>query len=1033
MKKKGKQDRGDQAPSGVVEPPSLMEAGPAAAGSKQAREVSSGSGLFPVVGIGASAGGLAAFEAFFSGMPEGVDPGMAFVLVQHLAPDHKSILTELIRRYTRMQVFEVEDGMVVKPNCAYIIPPNRDMAFLNGALHLMEPSAPRGQRLPIDFFFRSLALDMHERAIGIVLSGTGSDGTQGIRAIKGEGGMVMAQTPNSTEFDGMPCSATATGLVDFELAPAAMPAQLMAFAAHPFGNPAESAPVPSPRTESAMKKIFILLRAKTGHDFSQYKPNTIHRRIQRRLAIHQIETVDGYASYLQQTPAEVDGLLRDLLIGVTGFFRDPEAFKTIEDRIIPMMFAGKPAGAGFRIWSAGCSTGEEAYSIAILLQEHQEALKQSYNIQVFATDIDKQAIATARAGVYPASIAADISPERLSRFFTAEEGGSGYRIHKVIRDMLVFSEQDLIKDPPFSRLDLISCRNLLIYMSGDLQKRLIPLFHFALNPGGILFQGTSETVGEFGDLFAVLDRKSKLYQRKEDVHGTQRAALVKVLPPMVAMSMARTPERTATSVKQPLRELTEQALLQQVAPAAALVNAQGDILYLHGRTGMYLELNPGEAAINNILKMAREGLRHELTAAMHRAVGMKEIVRRQNLRVKTNGDFTPVNLTIRPVAVNPGATQEESLFLVILEEAPQPDEPVGDSSPGNGDHSSDTDARIVALKQELRAKEDYLKASNEELETSNEELKSSNEEMQSVNEELQSTNEELETSKEELQSVNEELATVNAELQTKVADLSRANNDMNNLLAGTGIGTVFVDHQLRILRFTPSATRIINLIPGDIGRPVGHLVSNLVGYDSLVADVQSVLDTLVPKDVEVQTAEGKWYEMHIQLYRTLDNVIEGAVITFVGITELKGMEAALQGSEHLFQQFAASLPQLVWTCRPDGLYDHLSPQWVDFTGVPEAQQLGMRWLDQVHPDDRAALMNAWNTAMTTGESFDIGYRLRHHDGVYHRFDAHASALRDSTGRIVKWFGLNTDITQSPSGLSGTRAEETPAGKASGAQ
>ncbi|MEI6310577.1 MAG: chemotaxis protein CheB, partial [bacterium] len=426
---------------------------------------------FPIVGIGASAGGLAAFEAFFSGMPADADPGMAFVLVQHLAPDHESILTDLIRRYTRMQVFEVEDGMAVQPNCAYIIPPNRDMAFLNGTLQLMEPSAPRGQRLPIDFFFRSLAQDQHERAICIVLSGTGSDGTQGVRAIKGEGGMVMVQNPASTEYDGMPRSAIGTGLVDYELPPAEMPAQLIVYVAHAFGKPAGMHSfVPAPKAENALKKIFILLRAQTGHDFSQYKPSTVNRRIERRLAVHQIKTMDSYVKYLQQTPAEVEALFRDLLIGVTSFFRDPEAFQVLEQQVIPKLFAGKPSSAVIRIWSPGCSTGEEAYSIAILLAERQEAMKQSFKVQVFATDIDSQAIATARVGLYPAGIAADLSPERLARFFSVETDGNAYRIQKGIRDMLVFSEQDVIKDPPFSKLDLLSCRNLLIYMGGDLQK-----------------------------------------------------------------------------------------------------------------------------------------------------------------------------------------------------------------------------------------------------------------------------------------------------------------------------------------------------------------------------------------------------------------------------------------------------------------------------------------------------------------------------------------------------------------------------------
>lgn len=863
---------------------------------------------FPIVGVGASAGGLAAFEAFFSGMPVDTNPGMAFVLVQHLAPDHKSILSELIRRYTRMQVFEVEDGITVQPNCAYIIPPNRDMAFLKGTLQLLEPSAPRGQRLPIDFFFRSLAQDQGERAIGIVLSGTGSDGTLGVRAIKGEGGMVMAQNPASTEFDGMPRSAIATGLVDYELPPAEMPAQLIAYVTHAFGHARSPAAVQSPRTESALKKIFVLLRAQTGHDFSQYKPSTINRRIERRMAVHQIDAIDSYVRYLQQTAPEVEALFRDLLIGVTSFFRDPEAFHVLEEQIIPKLFDDKSSGSVVRVWSIGCSTGEEAYSIAILLQERMQALKQSYTVQLFATDIDSRAIATARAGVYPASIAADISPERLARFFTAESDGSAYRIHKGIRDMLVFSEQDVIKDPPFSKLDLISCRNVLIYMAAELQKKLIPLFHYALKPGGRLFLGTSEGVGEFAELFAVLDRKSKLYQREQDFHGMNRAAPGRFLPPMTRLDVAlqQGAKKTAFPVKLPMRELAEQALLQQCVPTSALVNDQGDILYLHGRSGMYLEPAPGEAGISNILKMAREGLRRDLTMALQKAAGTKSTVRCPGLRVKTNGHFTLVNLTVCPVAESSAATPESHLYLVIMEDAPDtaPDsvqQAAIPASAGASGAESDAESRIAALKQELRAKDEYLQSTHEELESSNEELKSSNEEMQSVNEELQSTNEELETSKEELQSVNEELGTVNSELQTKVVDLSRANNDMNNLLAGTGIGTVFVDHQLRIMRFTPAASAIINLILSDVGRPVSHIASNLVGYDRLVADVQAVLNTLTPKELNVQTTDGKWHAMRILPYRTLDNVIEGAVICFVEITETVQTREALRKANELLR------------------------------------------------------------------------------------------------------------------------------------
>ena len=956
---------------------------------------------FPVVGIGASAGGLAAFEAFFAGMPAKTEPGMAFVLVQHLAPDHESILTDLIRRCTRMQVFEVEDGMVVQPNCTYIIPPNHDMAFLNGALQLLPPSEPRGQRLPIDFFFRSLAQDQHERAVGIVLSGNGRDGALGVRAIKGEGGMVMAQSPESTEFDGMPCSAIATGLVDFELPPAEMAAQLIAYAAHAFGKPERPATSLAGKTVNELRKIFILLRAQTGHDFSQYKPSTVHRRIDRRMAVHQIELVDEYVRFLQSTPAEAEALFRDLLIGVTRFFRDGEAFEYLEREVIPKLLKEKPAGEPIRIWTAGCSTGEEAYSIAILLVERMNALKRHYPVQIFATDIDSRAIAAARAGLYPASIAVDVSAERLARFFTPEADGSAYRIHKNIRDLLVFSEQDVIKDPPFSRVDLISCRNLLIYMGAELQKTLIPLFHYALKPGGILFLGTSEGVGEFGDLFTALDRKSKIYQRQGDLHRLPRSLLSHFLPPAgtpypLLPPGAATPQLPA---KVPLRELTEQALLQQVAPAGALVNSRGDILYLHGRTGMYLELAPGEAGINNILKMARDGLRSSLVSTFHKAVETKETACSPGLYVKTNSHFSTVNLTIRPVTSGLAASPESPLYLIILEDAPAVQSPPPAAPAGTG---QETDTLILALRQELRAKEDYLRSANEELESSTEELKASNEEMQSVNEELQSSNEELETSKEELQSVNEELATVNAELQTKVADLTRANNDMNNLLAGTGVGTVFVDHQLRILRFTPAARTVINLIPSDVGRPVAHIVSNLVGYDRLVTDTRSVLDSLAPIDTTIQALDGKWYAMHIQPYRTLENVIEGAVISFVDVTEIVQARDALRKANEQLQRLAVVVRDAndaITVQDLEGRITAWNPGATRIYGWSEAEALAMNTRDRIPPDRREeelARLNQLSRAEIL-EPYETQHLSKQGEVVNVRIIA--TALLDAAGQI----------------------------------
>ena len=917
---------------------------------------------FPVVALGASAGGLAAFEAFFAGLQD-TAPGMAFVLVQHLAPDFESSLAEIMRQHTRLPVFEVQDGMALQVNTVYVMPPNCDMALINGTLQLLAPSAPRGLRLPVDFFMTSLAQSLQEQAVGVVLSGTGSDGTLGIRAIKHAGGLVLVQSPESAEFDGMLRSALATELADLVLPPAHMPAQLMALAARAL-QPTDRLPfVATPQTEDALKKICVLLRAHTGHDFSLYKPSTIYRRIERRMAVQQLDTMEGYVKYLQQNPAEVQALFRDLLIGVTNFFRDPEAFDALEAQIIPKLLSGKPPGAVVRVWTTGCSTGVEAYSIAILLQERMEQLKTHFRVQIFATDIDNQAIAVARAGLYPASIASDISPARLTRFFTPEADGSGYRIHKGIRDMLVFSEHDMIKDPPFSKLDLISCRNVLIYMGAELQKKLIPLFHYALNPGGLLFLGTSETVGEFGDLFEPLDRKSKLYLRKDDLHGTHRVTLGRFLPPMVTLDAALAPAQSKASgvAKRPLRELTEQALLQQMGLVAALVNPLGDILYLHGRSGMYLELAPGEAGINNILKMAREGLRGDLTTALHQASGTRDVVRVPGLQVRTNGHFTRVNLTVRPVAAGAGSAQASPLYLVVLEEVPAEATPAVLPLPQVTALAStalplDTDERITVLKQALWAKEEHLQAANEELETSNEELKSSNEEMQSVNEELQSTNEELETSKEELQSVNEELGTVNAELQTKVADLWQANNDMNNLLAGSGVATVFVDHDLRILRYTPAATRIINLIPSDVGRPVAHVVSNLVGYDRLVADTQAVLNTLMTQEITVQAVGNVWYTMRILPYRTLDNVIEGAVITFVDVTALKQAEASLREATQALDRLAVVVRDASDAITVQDLTGRTlawNPGAVRLYGWSEAEALSMNVRERLPPALRA--------------------------------------------------------------------------------
>ena len=872
------------------------KAAPASANPESQGKAATVPGRFPIVGIGASAGGLAAIEAFFAAMPRDKAIGMAFVLVQHLSPDHKSILIDLVKRYTSMPVFLVEDGMKVRTDCVYIIPPNRDMALLNGKLELLEPGSPRGLRLPIDFFFRSLAQDRKELAICIVLSGTGTDGSLGLKVVKGEGGMAMAQTLDSAAYDGMPRSAILTGVVDYVLPPAKMPEQLIAYAARAFKFRPQEIVSPQPAGTDFLQKIFLLLRTQTTHDFSLYKRNTIKRRVERRMAVAQIERIEDYVHYLRDTPLEVDTLFRELLIGVTSFFRDPQAFELLREHAIAPHLSDA-SRESMRIWVPGCSTGEEAYSIAILIREHPDHQKKRMPVQIFATDIDVFAIEKARAGVYPESIAADVSTERLERFFKKDE--SSYRIHKDIRDMVVFAKQDVLKDPPFSKLDLITCRNLLIYLDAEAQKMILPMFHYALNRGGHLFLGNSETIGEFSEIFAAVDKKWKLY-RREGV-SSMRPQRGIYPPPLGPAAPARWNHPKLDSA-QPVaaRDLAEQALLEGYIPSSVLINSELQVLYIHGRTGKYLEPASGDASLN-LLTMARDGIRMELAAAVHTAVVQKVPVRYEGLKVKSNGNTSIVNLIVQPVT-KPEAAR--GLVMVIFEDVTPGVLPAVEAS---SEPLSDQEQRLATLERELRSKEEYLQATIEELQTSNEELRSTNEEAQSANEELQSANEELETSREELQSLNEELLTVNNELQTKIEQLSQAGDDMNNLLSGTNIGTIFVDRQMNIKRFTAAATQISNFIKTDLGRPVGDIVSQLVGYDRLVEDTQAVLDTLIPKVLEVQARGGQWYQMKIQPYRTLQNVIEGAVLTFVEITREKELLESLRESERRNKKLLESI------------------------------------------------------------------------------------------------------------------------------
>ncbi|MBC7366173.1 MAG: PAS domain-containing protein [Undibacterium sp.] len=833
---------------------------------------------FPIVGIGASAGGLEALVQFLEHTP--ADSGIGFVIVQHLDPTQKGMLPELLQRATTMKVAQVKDRTRVRPNCVYVIPPNRDLSLLHGVLHLLFPSAPRGLRLPIDFFFRSLAEDRHEHSIGILLSGMGSDGTLGMRAIKGKSGLTMVQDPGTAKFDSMPRSAVEAGLVDVVDSAEALPGRLIAYRqCLPLIREAKD-PLEEKRGGD-LEKIIILLRAHTRHDFSLYRRSTLYRRVERRMGVHQLLKVGGYVRYLQENPQELDILFKELLIGVTRFFRDPAAWRQLEKRVLRPLLVSRPAGRTLRAWVPGCSTGEEAYSLAMAFVEVQGRIKSAANfsLQIYATDLDKNAIDKARLGVYPENILADVSPGRISRFFLKNPGG--YRVSKAIRSMVVFAPQNLTIDPPFTKLDLLCCRNLLIYFMPELQKKLFPLFHYSLNAGGALFLGSAESLGSFAHLFSTLANKERIFRRRE----TAGARLALDFPGGFVPRIETRPElRPAPGRGAPsLQSVVDQMLQTRYAPPAVIVNEQGDIIYINGRTGKYLEPASGKADWN-VIAMAREGLRYDLASALQKVRRETGPVTIRGVRVGFDPAAPAADFTVQ-VLEEPKALR--GMVLIVFSDSVVP------SKTAQGGKGPGRTARQRELERELQHAHKAVQASREEMQSSQEELKSMNEELQSSNEEMQSTNEELMTSKEEMQSLNEELHTVNAELQTKLDELSDANNDMKNLLNSTDIATVFLDSELRLRRFTLQAQKIIKLIAGDVGRPITDLASDLL-YSELVADAQEVLRTLVFSQRAVGTIDGRWFAVRVMPYRTTDNRIDGVVITFSDITAAKKTEAGLR-------------------------------------------------------------------------------------------------------------------------------------------
>jgi two-component system CheB/CheR fusion protein len=854
---------------------------------------------FPVVGIGTSAGGLEALEHFLTHVPK--SSGMAFVIIQHLDPTRKGIMPELLQRTTVMKVIQVKDRTLVQPDHVYVIPPNKDMSILHGVLHLLEPVSPRGLRLPIDFFLRSLAQDQQEHGVGVILSGMGSDGTLGLRAIKEKGGLVLVQEPATAKFDGMPRSAIDSGLADIVAPVDDLPGRILAYLKRtPLVHTAEQKL--EDKTQSALEKAIILLRAHTGHDFSLYKKSTFNRRIERRMGIHQIGKIGDYVRYLQENSQELDLLFRELLIGVTSFFRDPAVWEELRLKFLSALAASRPAGHILRAWVPGCSTGEEAYSLAMVFQEVMEKIKpgKEMKLQVFATDLDKDAIDKARQGIYPENISADVAPQQMSRFFTKDEHGC--RVTAEIRGMVTFAPQSLILDPPFTKLDILSCRNLLIYLAPEVQKKLIPLFHYSLTPGGILILGSAETIGTFTGLFTPLNNKLRVFQRKEPGLPPEPiefpSSFASPLPDGIEPRPAPKPPLS-------LQSLADQLILEHYAPPAVLVNEKGDILYVSGRTGKYLEPASGKANWN-IFAMAREGLRYELGNAFHKALDQEASVVVRGLKSGMNGGPQYVDITVQRLG------QPESLrglVLIVFADAAAPLERRA-SSRGKVAKTPVPSAQLEEVERKLQQARMEAQTMREEMQTSQEELRSTNEEQQSTNEELQSTNEELTTSKEEMQSLNEELQTVNAELQAKVDELSRSNNDMKNLLNSTDIATLFLDVHLNVRRFTTQATKIIKLIPGDVGRPITDLSSDLL-YPDLASDAKEVLRKLGFVEKPVNALDGRWFTVRIMPYRTLDDRIDGVVITFADITAAKMLEAQLREQQAVLENHIAEQSKTV--------------------------------------------------------------------------------------------------------------------------
>jgi len=944
----------------------------------------------PVVGLGGSAGALASFRRFLAAIP--AETGAAFVVIQHLAPAHESLLTELLAQHTRMRVVDAQDAVPVEANCVYVIPPHKYLGIRDGILSVADPVAQAGVRMPIDFFFRALADDRQERAVGILFSGAGADGTAGVRAIRGAGGLTIAQDPESAQFGDMPRNAIATGLVDYVLPPDRMAEALLDYLRQPYVRGGEPAAVLEAEGKpGGFTDILASVLAQTGCDFRCYKKSTTLRRIERRMGLHRISDIAQYHQLLHRDANEVAQLFTDLLINVTGFFRDAEAFEELRRKAIVPLIQAKPTEEPVRAWVAGCASGEEAYSLALLLMEEVAAACERCPVQVFATDIDEEALQVARVGIYPESIVADVGHERLARFFVRQD--QGYQVDESLRKAVVFATHNLITDPPFSKMDLISCRNLLIYLDAETQAKLIPLFNFALNPGGYLFLGRSEGVGGQTDLFAAVSKEARLYRRLTP------ARPITLESPIIPGRKRPVPAAASTAGRPPAAgfgELIRQTLLNHFAASVVLVNRRGHVLHFHGQTGKYLNMPTGEPTLN-LFDIAKEGLSARIRTAMHAAVDTGKPVVLEGTPITREDGAPRVRVTVAPIAQR---GEPELLLAVIFEDVSRPVAASVDVAHG------ESETVLQRLEDELRDTRLDLQGTIDELGTSNEELRVANEEVVSTNEELQSTIEELETTKEELQSVNEELTTVNSQLQEKVERLDAANSDLANLLTSTQIATLFLDNELCIRFYTPASTQLLSLIPADVGRPITDLSMDFLNYD-LTADARAVAREATGVEREVQRADGSSYLVRVLPYRTPKAESDGVVVTFSEVTRLRRAEkqtrrlaAVVRDSNDAVILCDPTGTILAWNRGAEAMY-----------GWREAEAVRMNFRDLMPPDrmKEAADLMAQLTTRQMVASFESQRRAK--DGRTVEVWVTATAIWDESKQRVE--GLATterDVT-----------------------